>query len=321
MRYLPLLCIALLAGCSPMHQVHVDAPQENAHIVADKFYAADNAALPFRSWLPKGRVTRVIVALHGFNDYSKGMEVSGYYFANHGAAFYAYDQRGFGQGPYTGIWSNEENLVSDLKQFVLLMRLRYPGVPVYVLGESMGGAVAITALADPGFPKVDGLMLVSPAVWGDETMSAFYRTTLWVAAHTLPGWELTGSDLKIQATNNIPVLRRMSADPLVQKKARVDTVYGLVQLMDDAYVDVPQVKTPTLFLYGEQDQVVPRPPVESSVRRFGVPVTYVFYPEGYHMLTRDIQRKQVLDDMQSWLERPATAVPSGYGTRIEPVAK
>ena len=35
----------------------------------------------------------------------------------------------------------------DLADFVDVMRLRHPGVPVFVLGESMGGAVAMTAFA------------------------------------------------------------------------------------------------------------------------------------------------------------------------------
>ena len=60
-----------------------------------------------------------------------------------------------------------------------------PGVPVFVLGESMGGAVAMTAFASDTPPRADGLILVAPAVWGRQTMPFSYRLALWTTAHTL----------------------------------------------------------------------------------------------------------------------------------------
>src|SRR5437870_7543725 len=60
------------------------------------FIAADGARLPLRSWLPRGEVKAVILALHGFGDYSNAFTLPGEFWAERGIATYAYDQRGFG---------------------------------------------------------------------------------------------------------------------------------------------------------------------------------------------------------------------------------
>ena len=310
-----ILLILFLQSCAPQQQSYKEAQDPGVGIGNDTMLAADGTMLPLRSWLPAGKPKAVIVALHGFNDYSKAFEGAGAFFKARGVAVYAYDQRGFGQAHYTGVWGNEKNFVSDLAQCVREVSRRWPSAPVYVLGESMGGAVTLVALADPAFPKVRGVILSAPAIWGGEAMNPFFHGTLWLAAHTIPQHEMSGSDLKITATNNTPMLWRMAYDPLIIKKTRIDTIYGIVRLMGDGYDAVPQIKTPVLLLYGKQDQVIPREPIESALKRFTAPVQFALYPDGYHMLMRDMQGEMVMDDILSWIEHPGAELPSGFGEK------
>ena len=69
--------------------------------------------LPLRKWLPDGAVKAVILALHGFNDYSDAFEGPGEVWANRGIATYAFDQRGFGAAPGHGLWAGAEQLAGD----------------------------------------------------------------------------------------------------------------------------------------------------------------------------------------------------------------
>jgi pimeloyl-ACP methyl ester carboxylesterase len=114
-----------------------------------------------------------------------------------------------------------------------VVKARHPGLPVYVLGESMGGAVAMTALASDEPPKADGLILVSPAVWSRRTMPISYRLALWVTSRSFRWWALSGSGLKIMPSDNIPMLIAIGRDPLFQKRARADAWSLLCRLDKD----------------------------------------------------------------------------------------
>ncbi len=318
MRMLAAALLLLLAACSPEEQDYVAKPAKVYKMEPAHFSTQDEYVLPYRQWLPTHKKAQknpkaLIIALHGFNDYSNAFEGPGQFFRQHDIAVFAYDQRGFGQTANRGIWAGEANLVGDLRQFVEVLHKQYPQSPIYLLGESMGGAVVISAVADPSFPKVDGIILSAPALWGSEAMNFVFRGTLWMAAHTMPYTQFSGSDLKILATNNIPMLRKMSMDPSIIKKTRVDAVYGVVQLMGSAYDKIPFVNTPVLLLYGAKDQVIPRGPIQTALTRFGNEVDYAYYPAGYHMLLRDLQAEEVMQDVLSWIEDPSEELPSGFG--------
>lgn len=282
-------------------------------IEGDQLVTGNNGALPLRSWLPEGEAPQaVIIALHGFNDYSNAFKNPGEYLAKQGIALYAYDQRGFGTAPERGIWAGEDNLITDLAQMVNAARRKHPGVPVFVLGESMGGAVVIAALASEDFPKVDGVILSAPAVWGSDTMNNFYRSTLWLMSHTIPAATVTGQGIRIQASDNIPMLRALGQDPLVIKETRIDAIYGIVGLMDRAYLGISDVHVPMLILYGANDQVIPKDPISRITSKLSAPFTMAYYPEGYHMLLRDLKSEVVLGDIIAWVNYPQRPLPSGY---------
>jgi acylglycerol lipase len=259
--------------------------------------------LPLRHWdAEHPRV--VIVALHGMSDYSNAFDVPAEWWASQGITTYAYDQRGFGKAPHTGIWPGGKALREDLSDCVEAVRERNPGVPVFALGESMGGAVVLSALADANPPRVDGVILVAPAVWSREDMPIPYRVTLWLTAHTMPGLKLSGKGLKIWPSDNIEMLRKLSRDPLFQKKTRADAVWGLVNLMDAARKapDHLGATPPILLLYGAKDQIIPRAPTEAVAKALASRAEVHEYPGGYHMLLRDLDGPDIWKDIVAWIE-------------------
>lgn len=297
------LSILLLAACAPQ-TLTVGTPVRLAELTSTEIVTPDAARLPLRVWAAT-EPTAIILGVHGFNDYSRAFEMPGPWFAEQGMTFYAYDQRGFGSAPAHGKWAGSDTLVSDLRIVTALLQSQHPAVPLFVVGTSMGGAVALTAAAEEGF-NADGLILAAPAVWGWSTMNPLYRSTLWLAAHTAPSYTLTGEGLERWPTDNIEMLREFSRDPLVIKETKIESIYGLVNLMDAAYLSIETVKTPTLLLYGDKDEIVPRGPVEDIKSRFENDLTVKDYPEGWHMLLRDLQRKTVWEDMAKWMTARGT---------------
>ena len=133
-----------------------------------------------------------------------------------------------------------------------LIKARHPGVPVYLLGESMGAAVVILAMAGEDPPTVDGVVLSAPAVWARETMPFYQRGALWMASRLIPWANFTGLGLGIQASDNLEMLYALGRDPLVIKRTRVSAMEGLTNLMSDALTAAPRFRGRALVLYGKQ---------------------------------------------------------------------
>jgi alpha-beta hydrolase superfamily lysophospholipase len=319
-----LLMLFLLAACAPRLQPPgietVEPSLRDDAIVMD-----DGAVLPLRQWLPAGEPRAVVLALHGFNDYSNAFTSPAARWAESGIATFAYDQRGFGETPHRGLWPGEERMIEDLRVAAALLRARYPATPLYLLGESMGGSVIMAAATSGDPPAADGLILAAPAVWGRETQGPLQSTFLWFAAHTVPWLPLTGEGLNVHPSDNIPMLRQLARDPLVIKETRVDAIYGLVNLMDMAYDAAPRLAGRTLVLYGAREDILPEDAVIATLRRMpadGDPALRIaLYPRGYHMLLRDLNAAEVLDDVVAWIGDPAAALPSGGETLAGTVLK
>lgn len=280
----------LLSACAPL-VLRGDGALRAPAIEPDALIADDGRRLPMDHY--GGDAPRaVIIALHGFNDYARHFDLAAAYWARRGIATWAYDQRGFGRGADPGLWHDPDRLIADARLAARLARARHPQARVILLGMSMGGAVALSAATGPD-PGIDGLALVSPALWGWRDLNGLYATTLWLSAHLTPDWTVTGRGLGRLASDNLAILRRMSADPLVIKETRIDAIYGLVGLMDRAQDAAADVAVPTLVLAGSEDQIVPLEPMRAAAARLAGPCRFVQYGAGYHMLLVDLSAERV----------------------------
>jgi acylglycerol lipase len=305
---LPTILLSLvLTGCAA-----TEAPLGNEivtpHVADAVLVARDGARLPLREWdADGGKPKAVIIALHGMSDYSNAFDGPGREWAKRGITTLAIDQRGFGRAPNPGLWAGSEVMRHDLDDFALAAHVRFPGVKIFALGESMGGAVLLTALASPEPPAIDGAILISPAVWSRTDMPMPYRVALFLVAHLVPGIILTNSAanhiVTIVPSDNVPMLIALAHDPLFQKTTRADTLYGLVNLMDQARHAASRIQSapPILVLHGAKDQVIPPKSADAAIAALGAHAEAHEYPDGYHMLLRDLEGPKVQDDVADWV--------------------
>lgn len=311
-----LLVMPLLSlwGCTSQIQQVAPLPVRQAHLGLAHFLSPDGRVIPVRTFLPQhGGMQAVVIALHGFNDYSRAFSSVGPYFAAQGIGLIAYDQRGFGLSEKTGIWAGASEYGEDLDSIIRVVHERYPEIPVFLLGESMGAAVVISALEHNPDVRVEGVILSAPAVWSRDTMPWYQSLILDLAAVTLPEVRLTGSGLRVQASDNLEMLRGLGRDPWVIKATRIDAIRGLADLMDAAQEGIGRIKKPTLILYGGKDEIIPKVPVMRMWKRLsGRPeVRAAYYPEGFHLLLRDLEASLPLGDVMGWIKDPKAPLPSG----------
>ncbi len=308
MRMMPyiftFILMACVSACAAPEQHPLAETTQDASLSTSHYTAPDGQTLPLSMWLPKGKSDAIILALHGFNDYSQAFALPGTFLASQNVALIAYDQRGFGRNEsHRGIWAGRDHLVNDVAQTLRLIKQGNPDVPLYLMGESMGGAIAMLAASETEVASlIDGMILVGPAVWGDASLSVFHRFPLWLVTRTFPASEFTGEGLDVVATDNMQVLTQMAGDPNIVTSTRADAIYGLVNVMDETHLAAPDISVPTLLLYGQKDQIIPADSIQRVRPLFNQSeVTYKEYPEGYHMLLRDHQRQNVYNDMMAWL--------------------
>lgn len=313
-----LVVITLLVSCAkpyvhPSNGDHALPQLNKSHALME-----DGYRLPLSRWEANGNTRAIVLALHGFNDYSFAFDNLGDYLTRRGITVIAYDQRGFGNTDGVGLWHGSERLSADLVTVTRLLRERYAGMPLYLLGESMGGAVTLTSLASAPL-DVDGIVLVAPAVWARDTMPYYQRAALWIGAHTFPGMELTGEGLDLKPSDNTDMLQALADDELVIKTARVDVLYGISNLMDRAMLVSTEVPGNILLLYGVHDEIIPVIPTCQLVEKLShngtTQLSAIIYEQGYHMLTRDLQAAVVMEDIATWIAEHETNGNHGNGMR------
>lgn len=325
---LAILCVALLSACS------APAPQATAPVAPDKIvHAFAPTATPTVFKLPSGHALaarvwaspqprQIVLGVHGFNDYSKAFEpLAQHLVAELQATVYAYDQRGFGANPQPGIWPGSDTLLADLRQIAAQLRERHPGLPLTVVGESMGGAVVLVAASEAPGLAADQLILKAPAVWGARSMPWYQRLSLYTLNLVAPDMSFTGRGLPslgIRPTDDPEVSRDLSRDPLFIKATRVGSLAGVTELMGRAQNQTALPPQRSLVLYGLRDRIIPPQPVCDWFTHLNTDVLpqgttdVVVYPEGWHLLTRQLRTREPLQDMAQWLQN--TPLPHRQST-------
>lgn len=320
-RALAAFCLLALAACTPQWQ-EIGPPVDTPHFTDKAFHTADGADLPMKVWLPWDRpVEGVIVALHGFNDYRRAFDAPGKGLARRGFVLYAFDQRGFGDAPQRGLWAGSEQMINDLATAARLAKQAYPDKPLYLLGESMGAAVILAAMADktamPPDLQIDGIILSAPAIWGWQVQAPMNRRLMDFAMGFMPRIVVRPRHVYREASSNMNALRDLSSDPKVIKGARVDTAYGLVNLMTEAFDAAPALtgRPRWLILYGAREDILPGGAVdrfrESLPKLPPEQGRLAYYKRGHHLLLRDLESRFVYDDIAAWMRDPKAPLPSG----------
>jgi acylglycerol lipase len=123
-----------------------------------------------------------------------------------------------------------------------------------------------------------------------------------------PAWAVRD----IRASDNEVELLRTRRDPDFILATRFDALHGLIGLMEQASQSLGEIRRPALLLYGAHDQIIRPGPMRRALERAGERPDFrtVYYPDGWHLLNRDLQAEAVYRDVEAWLRDASAPMPS-----------
>lgn len=266
------------------------------------------SAPPCRTWVQAGaEPIACLLCIHGLGLQSNSYEYFGNEQSKRGLAVYAIDVRGF------GAWMNSkgktkmnfDECLADIKQSLESIRAANPGKPVYILGESMGGAIALRAASL--YPDlVDGLISSVPA--GERFNQG--KTSMKVFLNLLTGVNISdvGKDIVNQATANQKLKSQWEGDPLARLNLTPQELIQFQDFMNSNHDAAKKLGSmPVLFVQGNGDQLVKPEGTWELFNSVASKDKSFFAVPGEHLIFEEAQtqdagpRDQNFRVIQSWL--------------------
>jgi lysophospholipase len=267
----------------------------------ETFAGAAGAEIYCQAWLPDGEPRAALVIAHGFGEHSARYGHVGAKLADAGYAVYALDHRGHGRSQGNRAMLDQwERVLDDLGVLIGKARERDPAAPVFLLGHSMGGAIALSyALRHQD--QLAGLAL-SGAVSAMEVASPVLRIAARVLSRVAPGLGVYKVDSAL-VSRDPQVVRAYDADPLVHHgKMPARTAAELAAAVDAFDAGLPSLTLPLLLMHGTADEIVPAGGTKMVAERAGsADKTLKLYHGLYHEILNEPEQGDVIRDLLEWL--------------------
>lgn len=248
-----------------------------------------------RRWKATGTARAVVLIVHGISEHSGRYEAVAQQLAEAGFHVVAYDHRGHGQsaGRRTYVDSFDE-LVDDLEDH--LREVRKLGLPVVLLGHSMGGLIA-TAYAVSTRPQPHYLVLSAPAL-GAEVPS-WQRVGAPYVSNLAPKLFLPSPMPTSVLSRDPDVIEAYEQDPLIKPGATARMGAELLRTMETVGAQLANISVPTLVVHGADDELVPAAasvPIDdvAGVERWELPGLR-------HEIFNEPEGPSVLTDVINWI--------------------
>lgn len=272
-----------------------------------------------RSWQPAGDPRAIVAMVPGFNSHSGYFKWVGEQFAANGLAAYAVDLRGRGKSEGERFYVESfSDYLSDVDLMVQTAKSRQPGLPVFVLGHSAGGVISCVYTLEHQ-PELAGLVCESFAFQvpaPDIALTAFKGLShLAPHAHI---FKLKNKDF----SRDPEVVNAMNNDPLIEDETQpLQTVAEMVRADERIRREFPLIKLPVLILHGTSDNATTFAGSQFFYDTAGsADKTLKLYDGHFHDLLNDLDKEQVMKDIQAWLDarlpaREETAATRSAGRR------
>ena len=238
--------------------------------------------------------TVTVLLVHGLSEHARRYDHVADALVEAGATVFAPDHMGHGLSDGERSLVDVETHVDDLAAVEALARAEHPGLPVVVIGHSLGGVIA-TRLVQRDSSSYNALVLSGPVVGGNPQMLDL------LALDPIPEIPLDPTTLSRDPT----VGERYAADELVYsgpiKRGTLESIKAAVENIAEG----PGFGAlPTLWLHGENDPLAPYDVTSDAVVHLrGETFEEKMYPGAMHEIFNETNRDEVIGDAVAFIKR------------------
>lgn len=249
----------------------------------------------------------VIMALHGGMAHAGDYVTPALYFRARGVATVSYDMCGHEKARRVDI-PGFHVFLDESERLLAWIKQTYPGLPIFVMGHSMGGLIATRLGLDrfPADPAVRGFILSSPFYVNAIKVSPLLLALAGVLGALAPRMKVPLVELTDKLTHDATITARHYADERDQIRATECTVRfanaltgaqaGLAQRM-------PEWRYPLFAAVAGKDLLADAQASEAMLRSIDAKLlTYRAYPDNFHENFNELNRELIFGEILTWLE-------------------
>ncbi|HEX2916438.1 MAG TPA: alpha/beta fold hydrolase [Chloroflexia bacterium] len=290
--------------------IPVLAPSENSEIFQEKhtILTNDGLKLHMHGWRGSAEPDKVMVIVHGLGGHGAYYHTSvAPYITPNRTALYAPDLRGHGLSEgKRGDIETFQHFQTDITAAVRWARERHPGLPLFLMGESMGTSIAITYAATASTEaQPDYLILVACVVaptvspHPEEILRTIYYLARDRRRCAIP---ITGREE--QGIRDLEFIKVLKSDALFNRKVSVRFLSNMTMHMQKAARLHSHLTMPVFFAQGGRDITVNHRRTRAFFQRITASDKELHYfPEAYHALLNDPDSPLVRQRLLDWMER------------------
>lgn len=251
-----------------------------------------------------------LLIVHGLAEYADRYRETARALSARGISSFAFDQRGHGNAP--GVRTHVDRFdqfVDDLGIASRAVRKRFPGLPLFIWGHSMGSIVVLAAAA-ADCCAARGVITTSNSLEvfrrGPDPTSALFRA----AARILPRVRIPLGLDATKISSDPAVQRAYAGDPLIPGTASLRLIVEFALACERCRESAARITLPWLVVHGEADAIAPAVGSQVLMEQLGSrDKQLVIYRGLRHEVHNeaDAARAEFLDLISRWIIERASA--------------